>query len=81
MWFVNHHNGKFYFDHIIKKHWEKTDDSPTRISVNKVETRITFRIKTEYYLDALMPEVIKLPGSTKSKTIKYKNDKNVSEKK
>ena len=80
MWFVNHHNGKFYFDHIIKKHWEKTDDSPTR-SVNKVETRITFRIKTEYYLDALMPEVIKLPGSTKSKTIKYKNDKNVSEKK
>ena len=31
----------------------------------KIETRITFRIKTEYYLRLLTPEAIKLLGSGK----------------
>ena len=35
------------------------------IYVNKVENRITFKIKTGYYLELLMSETIKLLGSTK----------------
>ena len=32
-----------------------------------MENRITFKIKTGYYLKLLTPETIKLLGSTKSK--------------
>ena len=37
------------------------------IYVNKIESRIMFKIKTGYYLELLTPETIKLLGSTKSK--------------
>ena len=48
------------------------------IYVDKIETRITFKIKTGYYLALLMPETVKLLGSTKSKiTVKTVNGKNV----
>ena len=40
------------------------------IYINKTENRITFKIKTEYYLELLTPETMKLHGSTKSKIIK-----------
>ena len=33
------------------------------IYVNKIENRITFKIKTGYYLELLMPEPMKLFGS------------------
>ena len=39
---------------------------------NKIENRITFKIKTGYYLELLIPESIKLLGSTKSKKQKIK---------
>ena len=45
--------------------------------VNKIENRITFKIKTGYYLELLRPETIKLLGSTKSKITKDKNGENV----
>ena len=45
------------------------DNPPIRIYVNKTENRITFRIKTGYYLELL--------GSTKSKVNKDKNDENM----
>ena len=48
------------------------------IYVNKIENRITFKIKTEYYLELLVPETMKLLGSTKSKINKDKNGENVS---
>ena len=48
------------------------------IYVNKIEKRITFEIKTGYYLELLMPEAIKLLGSTKSKRAKDENDESVS---
>ena len=35
--------------------------------VNKIENRITFKIKTGYYHELLTPETIKLIGRTKSK--------------
>ena len=45
--------------------------------VNKIENRITFKIKAGYYLELLTPETMKLLGSTKSKIIKDENGKNV----
>ena len=54
-----------------------TDDLPIRIYVNKVENRITFKIKTGYYLEPLTPETMKLLGSTKSKIAKVQNSENV----
>ena len=45
--------------------------------INKIENRITFKIKTVYYLELLTPETMKLLGSTKSKTTKSKNPENV----
>ena len=50
----------------------------TMINVNKIENRITFKIKTEYYLEVLTPETMKLLGSTKSKGTKTENGENVS---
>ena len=47
------------------------------IYINKIENRITFKIKTGYYLELLMPETIKLLGSTKSKITKDQNGENV----
>ena len=37
------------------------------IYVNKIENRITYKIKTGYYLELLMPETMILLWSTKSK--------------
>ena len=39
-----------YFEYIIKKHGVKTVNLWIRIYVNKIENRITFKIKTGYYL-------------------------------
>ena len=57
----------------LKKHGEKTDNPSTRIYINKIENRITFRIKTGYYLKFLTPETMKLFGSAKSKIAKNKS--------
>ena len=40
--------------------------------------KVTFRIKTGYYLDFLTPKTRKLPGSTKIKVTKDENSENVS---
>ena len=44
--------------------------------VNKIEKRITFKIKTEYFLELLTPETIKLLRSTKNKITKNENGEN-----
>ena len=41
--------------------------------MNKIENRITFKIKAGYYLELLTPETMKLLGSTKNKRSKDKN--------
>ena len=46
------------------------------IYVNKIENRITFKIKAGYYLELLTPESMKLLGSTKSKITKNENGEN-----
>ena len=43
---------------LTKKTWTVTDNSAIRIYVNKIESRITFRIKTGHYLDLLKPETL-----------------------
>ena len=48
-----------------------------RVDVNKTENRITFKIKTGYYLQSLAPETMKFIGSTKSKISKDENYENM----
>ena len=45
--------------------------------VNRIENRLTFKIKNGYYLELLTPETMKLLGSTESKITKDKNVENV----
>ena len=45
-----------YFEYILKKHGERTDNLSIRICIHKIEYRITFKIKTGYYLELLTPE-------------------------
>ena len=66
-----------YFEYILKKHSESFDNPSIRIYVNKIENRITFKIKSGYYLELLTPETMKLLGSTESKITKNKNGENV----
>ena len=56
-----------YFEYIFKKHSENVDNPSIRIYVNKIENKITFKIKNGYYLELLTPETMKLLGSTKVK--------------
>ena len=48
-----------------------------QIYVNKIENRLTFKIKNGYSLELLTPETMQLLGSTKNKITKDKNDENV----
>ena len=55
---------------MLNKHREKADNPSIKIYVNKIENRITFKIKTGYYFELLTRETIKLLGSTENKIIK-----------
>ena len=66
-----------YFEYILKKHGENIDNPSVKIYVNKIENRITFRIKNGYSLELLTPETMKLLGSTENKITKNKNGENV----
>ena len=66
-----------YFEHILKKHSESVDNSSIRMYIDRIENRITFKIKNGYYLELLTPETMKLLGSTESKITKDKNSENV----
>ena len=55
---------------------EKSENPSILIYVSKIENRITFKIKTGYYLKLLTPETMKLLGSTESKITKDKNGEN-----
>ena len=66
-----------YFEYILKKHGENIDKPSVQIYVNKIENRVTFKIKNGYSLELLTPETMKLLGSTKNKITKDKNSENV----
>ena len=66
-----------YFEYILKKHTESVDNPSIRMYINRIENRITFKIKNGYYLELLTLETMKLLGSTESKITKDKNGENV----
>ena len=66
-----------YFEYILKKHGEDIDKPSVQIYVNKIENRITFKIKNGHSLELLTPETMKLLGSTENKITKDKNGENV----
>ena len=38
-----------YLEYLIEKHETVADNPPVRLYVNKIENRITFKIKTGYF--------------------------------
>ena len=44
-----------YFEYILKNHETVTNNPLIMIFVNEIENRITFKIKTRYYLELLTP--------------------------
>ena len=65
-----------YFEYILKKHGENID-TPSEIYINKIENRITFRIKNGYSLELLTSETIELLENIENKITKDKNGENV----
>ena len=66
-----------YFEYILKKHGEDIDKPSVQIYVNKIENRVTFKIKNGFSLELLTSETMKLLGSTENKKNKDKNGENV----
>ena len=66
-----------YFEYILTKHGEETNDPSIRIYVNKTENGITFRIKKGYYPEILTSETKKFLGSARNEMTKDKNGENV----
>ena len=66
-----------YFEYILKKHGENTNEPSIHIYVNKIENRVTFKIKNGYSLELLTKETMKLLGSTENKITKDKNGEDV----
>ena len=65
-----------YFEYILKKHGEDIDKPSVQIYVNKIENRVTFKIKNGYSLELLTSEAMKLLGSTENKITKNKKGEN-----
>ena len=62
-----------YFKFIIKKHETLTENQPIQIYPNKIKNKIVFKIKTDYKLELLTPETMRLLGSTKKDVDSDKN--------
>ena len=62
----------------LKKHGEQTDNPSIKINVNKIGNRVTFKIKTEFYLELSTSETMKLLGSIKNKITTDEKGENVS---
>ena len=60
---------------VFKKNKENIDNPLIKRYVNKIENRITFKIKTGYCPELLTPETVKLLGSTGNKIAKKKKKK------
>ena len=65
------------FEFIFKKYETVTDNPSIMIYINKIENRVTFKIKTGYQLEFFSPETTKFLGSTKSKVTEDENGENV----
>ena len=67
-----------YFEFIIKKHETLTENPPVQIYLNKIKSRIVFKIKTGYKLELLTPKTMKLLGSAKNVVHKDRDGKIVT---
>ena len=65
-----------YFEYILKKHGEDIDKPSVQTYVNKIENRVTFKVKDGYSLEFLTPETMKLLGNIENKITKDKNSEN-----
>ena len=66
-----------YFECILKKQGEDIDKLSIQIYVNKIENRVTFKIKNGYSPELLTPETMRLLGSNENKINKDKNGENM----
>ena len=68
-----------YFEYILKKHGEDIDKPSVQIYVNKIQNRVTFKIKNGYSLELSTPQKLKLKllGSSENKITKDENGENV----
>ena len=66
-----------YFEYILKKHGEDIDKPSVQIYVNKIENRVTFKVKNGCSLELLTPETMTLLGSSENKITKDKNSENL----
>ena len=64
-----------YFEFIIKKHETLTENLLAQIYQIIIKKRTVFKIKTDYKLELLTPEIMRLLGSTKKALIKIKTPK------
>ena len=64
---------KDYFEYINQKHETIADNPPVQTYVNKIKSRVVFKIKTGYKLELLSEETMQLLGSSK-KDIKNNKD-------
>ena len=46
-----------YFEFVIKRHDPLTENPPVQIYPNKIKHRIVFKLKTDYELELLTPEM------------------------
>ena len=46
------------FEYILKKHEDDIDNASVQIYVNKIENRVSFKIKNGYSLGLLTPETM-----------------------
>ena len=65
-----------YLEFIIKKHETLTENPSIQIYPNNVKNRIVFKT-SDYKLELLTPETMRLLGSTKKDVDKDKNSKNL----
>ena len=76
-------NVNYLMDHILYQDvqdyfaWRRTVNLSIKIYTYYLENKVTFKIKTAYYLDLFTPETMKLLRSTKNKILKNKNGENL----
>ena len=54
-----------------------TENPPIQIYPNKIKSRIVFKIKSDYKLELITPETMKLLGNTKKDVESDKNSENL----
>ena len=62
---------------FYKKHGESVGNPSVQIYVNKIENRVTFKIKNGYSLEILTSDTMELLGSSENKVTKDKTSENV----